>query len=403
MPTGTGTYSLPRWRLTRWLADCGPDVPVDIRVKLIGNLFGSLQLLLSGYINTIAVAVSIAVRHPTPPILAWIAYELAICAVRLIVLVIARRAALAGRETPTDVFILTAVFWSIGIGGGVFVTISSGDWVVSSLGCLSAAAMVAGICFRNFSAPRLASAMIVLSLGEALPATVIAGEPLMFVVFLQVPLYVAAMTGASFKLNKMLVATMRAERENNYRAKHDPLTGLLNRHGAVEVIEARLNSACIGESLALLFLDLDSFKAVNDTHGHAAGDRLLAAVAERLRTLTPGEIAARIGGDEFVVLVSADRLRATATAQRLIAGIADVYPLGNGISARVGASIGIAMVPEHGADPQSLFAVADAALYEAKSDGKSRWAMASAQTSLAALRRLHPGKAGVAGKDNAAA
>ena len=97
--------------------------------------------------------------------------------------------------------------------------------------------MVGDICFRNFSAPRFAAAMILVSLGSSVPGALLSGQALLYVVLLQAPLYFTAMTSAAFRLNRMLVATMRAERENSRRAKHDALTGLLNREGLIEAIE----------------------------------------------------------------------------------------------------------------------------------------------------------------------
>jgi hypothetical protein len=307
MHSQTRIYSLPRWRVTRWLADCGPGVPHDIRVALIGNLFGSLPVFAGGVINTVAVALVITARNPTAPFVAWLIFEIAVCAARLTVLLIARRAAAKRADTPTDIYLLLAIAWSASVGYGVVVSMASGDWVAATLACMSAAAMVGGICFRNFSAPRLAAVMIVLSLGACIPGALLAGEPLLYLVLLQAPLYLAAMTAAAFTLNKMLIATMRAERENNHRAKHDALTGLLNRQGLIEAVDAGLAAAAgDGKPQALLFLDLDNFKGVNDTFGHAVGDRLLKSVADRLICeLSAAEIAARIGGDEFVVLAAA--------------------------------------------------------------------------------------------------
>jgi diguanylate cyclase (GGDEF)-like protein len=390
-------YSLPRWRVTRWLADSGPGVLDDIRVELVGNLFGSLPVFAGGVINTLAVAAAIAARKPTALFLAWLAFEVAVCVARLIVLLLARRAALSHRETPTDIYLLLAIAWSAGVGYGVVVSMASGDWVAATLACLSAAAMVGGICFRNFSAPRLAAAMILTSLGSTIPGAILGGEPLLYLVLLQVPLYLGAMTAAAFTLNKMLVATMRAERENNHRAKHDALTGLLNRTGLTEAVDAGLLAASPQATpLALLFLDLDNFKDVNDTFGHAVGDRLLKAVADRLRrALSGADIAARIGGDEFVVLAASHGDETVmAMGQKLIAAIARTYQLGDGISATVGVSVGIAVAPAHGTNPESLLVAADAALYEAKSGGKSQCCLASPQTNLSGLRRLRAGMAG---------
>lgn len=390
MQADTRVYSLPRWRITRWLAECGTDVPEDIRIALIGNLYGSLSVFAGGILNTLAVATVIALHSPTPPFIAWLVIEIVICSARLAVLLVARRRAETRRPTPTDLNIILAVLWSASVGYGVVVSLASGDWVVATLACLSAGAMVGGVCFRNFSAPRLSGTMIVLSMAPTLPGALIAGEPLMLVVGLQIPLYLTAMTAACFRLNKMLIATMRAERENDYHARHDPLTGLANRAGLVSALKAQLAMPrSTGKTQALLYLDLDGFKTVNDTHGHAAGDRLLEAVAERIRrTLREGDLPARLGGDEFVALIAdgtADE--ATALSQRLIDVISAAYELGLGKPIRIGVSVGIAMVPDHGGEAEDLLAAADAALYLAKSAGGSRCQLASVTASLQALRQ----------------
>jgi diguanylate cyclase (GGDEF)-like protein len=394
MQSETRVYSLPRWRVTRWLTDCGPGVPEDIRTELIGNLFGNLPIFFGGVINTIAVALAIVVRKPTAPFIVWLVLEIAICCTRLIVLLVARRAALRRIETPTDLYVVLALAWSASVGYGAIVSLASGDFVVATLACLSSAAMVGGICFRNFSAPRLAAAMIAISLGSSVPGALLSGEPLLYVVLLQAPLYLGAMTAAAFTLNRLLVATMRAERDNRRRAKHDALTGLLNRDGLIEAVDCGLTAAPLdGTPRALLFLDLDNFKTVNDTFGHAVGDRLLRAVADRLKSeLAAGDVAARLGGDEFVVLVVAQNSEhAIERGERLISAIARAYPLGEGISATLGASIGIAMTPQHGGSAEGLLTAADAALYQAKSGGRSRCCLASPASSLAALRRLQVG------------
>jgi len=387
-----GLYSLPRWRVTRWLAGAGSGVPQDIRVALIGSLFGSLPVFAGGVVNTIAVSAAIAWREQSAPFLAWFAFELAVCFMRLAVLILARRAARNDRATPTDLYLLLGVAWSASAGYGVVISMASGDWIAAAVASTSAAAMVGGICFRNFSAPRLAAIMILLSLGPSIPGAILSGEPLFYIAFLQVPLYLTAMTVAAFRVNKMLIVTMRAERENDYRARHDALTGLSNRAGLVDAVDERLAATGRdGSELALLFLDLDDFKAVNDTFGHVCGDRLLKMVADRLkRSLSATELVARIGGDEFVVLAEGlAQEQALAMGQRLIDALAPAYELGAGMTARTGVSVGIAMAPEHGSDAEVLLAVADAALYEAKSDGKSRCCIASVAANLAALRRLH--------------
>jgi len=387
----TRIYSLPRWRITRWLTDAGPGVPDDIRVALVASLFGTLSVFFGGVVNTLVVSIAIAIRLPTAPFIAWVVADIAICLARLFVLVQSRRRALLGRETHTDIYLVLALAWGASVGYGALVSLLSDDWVAATLACTSGAAMVGGICFRNFGAPRLVAAMILLSLGPCSLGSFLSSEPIMMVAFLQLPLYLVAMSLAAFKLNKMLVATMRAERENDHRARHDELTGLSNRSGLLTEIEARWRSAERGERLALLCLDLDGFKSVNDTYGHAAGDQLLTMVAERLIRLTrPGDVAARIGGDEFVMLAeNIDQAKAAELGQRLISAIAASYELSDGQCASIGVSVGVALAPEHGRDFGTLLAAADAALYDAKSKGKCRCSIASPATSLARLKRLH--------------
>jgi diguanylate cyclase (GGDEF)-like protein len=399
-------FTLPRWRLTRWLAHVGDDVPREIRLALVGGLFGTLPVFAAGVINTLLVSAAVAVRNPTPWFVAWAALEFAVCMARFAVLLVAHRAARQGRQTPTDLYILLALAWSGSVGYGVLVSFASGDWVAATLASLSAAAMVGGICFRNFGAPRLASAMIMISLGPCLVGAAYSGQPLLYVVFLQGPLYVFAMSAAAFKLNRMLVATMRAERLHERRARHDELTGLSNRLGLIERIRAHRREANgLPAPFALLFIDLDDFKRVNDTCGHAAGDRLLQAIGERLHgCMRDGDLAARIGGDEFVVLSRVGDARdAVELGERIIATLSMRYEFAEGALEKVGLSVGIALSPEHGETFDDLLAVADAALYEAKDNGKSRCRMGSLTANVAALRRMRDAARAPANEDASAA
>ena len=160
-------------------------------------------------------------------------------------------------------------------------------------------------------------------------------------------------------------------------ALHDPLTGLANRVLFADHVERALASRRRGRTqVALLFLDVDDFKVVNDTLGHRAGDRLLIEVARRLSEATrAGDIAARQGGDEFTVLL--DRVHgvedAVASAERLAAALCRPIEL-EGLNISITLSIGIALAgDENGAD--DLLAHADAAMYAAKAQGKARHAV----------------------------
>ena len=373
------SYSPPRTRLGRWLVEPGPGVPDDIRPVLLGGLFGTLTIFLGGVINTIAVSLISTVHHPKPAFIAWATFELVLGVARLIVLMRARRAADEGRRTPTDLYLFLALGWASGVGFGAILGMTSGDWVVTVLTCVSSGAMAGGIAFRNFYAPRLSAAMILVSFGPCMLGAIFSGEPILWLLTCQVPIYIASMWTAAFRLNGMFVRTLAAERENDRRASHDLLTGLSNRAGLERAIRTWRQRGDRHGPLALFYLDLDGFKLVNDRHGHAAGDSLLRMVAARLAALAPtGGLAARIGGDEFVLLVpEADRSATLGRAERVIAAITTrPYDLGEGRTATIGTCIGIARLPDHGLDVVALMAAADAALYEAKARGRCRAVLA---------------------------
>ena len=159
-------------------------------------------------------------------------------------------------------------------------------------------------------------------------------------------------------------------------ASHDPLTGLYNRRGTIESIDAKLAEAIAGgdgQPLALLFCDLDRFKAVNDSLGHRGGDQFLTVLADRIgRTIDANCIAGRIGGDEFVVALPAhDLARASAVANRLVGVLAQpVQAESREIPSSV--SIGVAVYPLHGNTTSDLLRNANAALYHAKRSGRNR-------------------------------
>ncbi|UHC20058.1 EAL domain-containing protein (plasmid) [Methylobacterium currus] len=159
-----------------------------------------------------------------------------------------------------------------------------------------------------------------------------------------------------------------------FLAGHDSLTGLLNRAGFQEALAAlcRETRSCARCSV-LFYLDLDGFKAVNDSRGHLVGDRLLQAVAGRLRALAEPHDVFRLGGDEFAVVVrDASRSGAGALASRIVSELRRPFQVGEAWL-EIGVSVGIASVPDDAIDPSSLLMRADLALYGAKADGKGCW------------------------------
>jgi diguanylate cyclase (GGDEF)-like protein len=160
----------------------------------------------------------------------------------------------------------------------------------------------------------------------------------------------------------------RAEAQVEFLAHHDGLTRLPNRRLFNMRLDTALKGANAGIACALLCLDLDGFKGVNDQLGHAAGDALLQEVAERLKQcVRKDDTAARLGGDEFaIVLPNASAAEALEIAQRVTASLSGDYSLGVFGEARVGVSIGIACGPEHATEADDLMLFADKALYATK-------------------------------------
>ncbi|OOB25378.1 GGDEF domain-containing protein [Burkholderia cenocepacia] len=187
--------------------------------------------------------------------------------------------------------------------------------------------------------------------------------------------------------------TTRRQTEQHIRhlARHDALTGLPNRHELHAALKRMLarRPRLPSPAFAIMYLDLDGFKSINDRFGHQAGDEVLTQVAERLgKTLPPGELAARIGGDEFVVAIDDTTMHACSIlAARIIRQISAPYGLSNGETVCIGISIGIALDDGHGS-PDELIRQADSALYDAKSAGKGIYCFYSSGS-----RRMAPATA----------
>lgn len=168
---------------------------------------------------------------------------------------------------------------------------------------------------------------------------------------------------------------VRARERISQLAYTDPLTGLANRTSLAPALDHAVNRAHrYGRRLAIAFIDLDGFKAVNDAHGHEVGDRLLNEVAGRFRAcLRSSDLVARLGGDEFVVVLEDmhDAAQVEAVAGKLVAEIARPYSLVAGEASRVSASIGISLLPDDAGDARTLMKHADTAMYCAKQSGKN--------------------------------
>ena len=182
-------------------------------------------------------------------------------------------------------------------------------------------------------------------------------------------------------LARDLAAKEQARRQSEHRATHDLLTGLPNRAQFIRLADREIEAArSRGSWVALMFIDLDGFKPINDTHGHAVGDDVLRILAQRMRNCLKGsDTVARLGGDEFGAIVALPP-EAAGSAERVAAKILDTVsqPIALGaLRIVLSASFGVALFPCHGDDAQTLMSVADTSMYEVKRAGKGGVRLAS--------------------------
>lgn len=207
-------------------------------------------------------------------------------------------------------------------------------------------------------------------------------------------------TGIARLLIMVTLVSARLQDELNQLATLDPLTQLPNRRLLLERLKHCIDvERRNGKQLALLMLDLDRFKAVNDSLGHAAGDELLQQVAGRIQhRLRDVDMAARLGGDEFIMLLEdiAHQEDAARVAEKIVADLSKPFQLLHSNEAnpesdrdiRIGVSIGISLYPQHGNNPELLIEQADTAMYQAKQAGRGCFAYFSEELTIAVRQRI---------------
>ncbi|GAD47453.1 putative signaling protein [Caenibius tardaugens NBRC 16725] len=468
-------------------------VPASLSMQLTGGLFGAFPLFLGGILNTIAVAAVAAWRHPSAAFLVWLGFEILLGIFRIGTLVYGRREIKRDGKPPVLLSAILSCCWAVSLGYGAFLSLGSGDWTLSIIVCLSVAAMVSGMCLRNFGTPRLAATMVVLALVPCAIAGLLSPEPIIVMIGLQLPIFMATILSASFSLHKLLVSRAvalsdleRSESLNDtmlrfspdytfildeqlcilffnrpynvtteygdrrgeqwlnllppedrnsamkvmenckagradklityyvdtqgqrrwldvvinripdgsnriivvarditdqkaseekalWMARHDALTGLPNRDLLQDRLDAVLETADDNRMVALLILDVDNFKLINDTLGHDAGDRVLCTFADRLRAaVSEDDMVARTGGDEFAFLLAAEcEASIHEAAARIFTQLRKPIEY-DGRLLECGASIGASVIPRDGKTRSEILKSADIALYAAKAAGRAR-------------------------------
>ncbi len=350
------------------------DTP-EIRDRLFRTMFERRLPVLFGVLTSIATGLAALVITGALWPIAWIAAELILFAgrYRSIEKIAAKPENERLRSYTSLVFFGMA--WALTYGLGQFACAATGNDLLIVMAAINTAGAVGNIASRNAPLPRFGMvAMVVAGLPFGL-GLYLFNAPEMLLVFIMATLLTGGMVMVMFQNHEIMLRMINAEQTNHIAARTDRLTELPNRiHLEERLAEFCEHMARVPGSppFAVLCLDLDGFKAVNDQHGHAAGDALLRAVAGRVtQAVRDRDIACRVGGDEFVFLLpDTSAAEASFVASRLIAAISRPFDIGTGQLIRIGGSIGSAIADEQGEGPQALLDRADQALYLAKAAGK---------------------------------
>ena len=359
------------------LAGVHPE-PDDIRNALLHQRASKTKTLAVAIFASLLLATIAAALTKAPWAYAWVAAEVVLGGIRVYLMMkdLAKAKAKAAPRTGTTIAPIWAGLASmILISAGCFQCVRSGHLPLILMAGIGTANLIGGISSRNAGTPRYGALLIcILTLPSAV-ATVLSPIPYLYLVGLQTPLYTAGMIFLLLENHKVLLDLHRSEHSNRQIAHHDLLTGLPNRAMSQKLFADLLagvssEPASLRSKLVVFCLDLDGFKAVNDGFGHATGDAVLVAVAQRLRaSVRDVDFACRLGGDEFVILLpDITDEEALSVARRIIARVSEPFEFAP--AARIGVSAGIAAAPRDGATADELLSAADRAMYEAKRRGK---------------------------------
>lgn len=367
-------------RLSDWLAAPPTRESARVRARLHDAIYEGKAFVWFGSVSVLMLTVSAGILTGEAWPWIWLGADLALLSYRLHVIGLCEAAKARQEPAPVRRLLVAGSAWCLLLGAGCAACAMDDHPGLLLLAGMNVAAVVGAISSRNAPTPRFAVlAMVCVSLPFA-AATMFSPVPWAFLAGLQFPLHIGGMIVLLARNYESRVRLIRAEMRNRQLARTDSLTGLSNRAALSETLVAHcmaLSASGLNHlaGFAVLSIDLDGFKAVNDRHGHAVGDQLLSAVADRLqRGVRPHDQVFRQGGDEFVVVMPNTTAEdADYVARRIIEKLSLPYQLDPGIRAEVGVSIGSALAPEDGATPDALLAHSDHALYVVKRSGKGRY------------------------------
>ncbi len=359
-----------------WFTGLPPEEAAEFRDDLLATVMMRPSALLLSSLGVLLMSGSAMVLTEARWAVGWFAFDLAVLAIRAVpTFHYARRRQVMpcaiARLLICLVFLLFLIF-SIGCAASVM----SQQRPLTMVATASMMGVVAGLSTRWSALPRLAMPAILLFTTPFCIAVAIAGDGGLRTGAVQFALLAAGTAALGIQNHANLIALVRAERRNRALAETDSLTGLANRAGLIAEVDRLRAHVSAGTQIATLFIDLDSFKAINDQHGHPAGDRVLTAVGARLREAAAPHFACRLGGDEFVVLIEGpDHAIATFIARRIAERIGEPIADCGADPITIGASVGVAFGTIANRTAEQILADADVALYLAKEAGGGQHAV----------------------------
>jgi diguanylate cyclase (GGDEF)-like protein len=372
-------FSEPRSPFFKWVVSSAQNLSADNRQILLANLFTRTASIIFASICEISVCATAYYLYPRALYAGWSAAVVALLIARVVLIRVCWRRSVRNLPTPTSAFLLASLLWALLFGVGTFLCNTSGNQTLFLLGNVCAVGVIGGLAGRNAGTPRLVLLQIsfilaLLGLGAALSP----GSGKLVLLF-QAPFCAAGFFTVALRSNRDTVALLLA-RENSHRlAHHDSLTGLPNRARITEILQERTAAGSLRQDhvFAVLLIDLDGFKAINDSLGHAAGDQILQEAAIRLRDVLPaGDLVGRLAGDEFVAISEGPHVQRDihVLAERIVKTLARPFVLSEAW-VHIGASVGISLYPQHAQTGPQLLICADRALYAVKRSGKSAFAI----------------------------
>jgi diguanylate cyclase len=365
-------------RFLAWIIAGPRPQPAEVQKKLLHNSMRKKNTLIVVHLSMAVVASTAIFITGQLWAYAWLLAEIVLGTIRLAIHVAFDRAEARNGNGNAITPIVVGLVWTSVLSAAACLCVASGEWLLILLAGTSLASVIGGISSRNAGTPRYGIVvMCILTLPYGV-ATLISPIPHLFIIGLQIPLYVIAVVVVLIENYNTLLDLYRAERENHWLAYHDLLTGLPNRAMKQKRFDELLRQGGEQPSLTVFCLDLDGFKEINDQFGHAVGDAVLVAVADRLRDCVRDvDLLCRTGGDEFVILLPAvSSAEATKVARRIIECVSVPFDLGHAAFSPnpplvyVGISIGSASTPDDGMTTDELLRSADRAMYQAKRRGK---------------------------------